>query len=150
MRDIPLDGGWINILCSPVNKMPPCITIHWIMVGCTDEVPVVPAHMAMVGIPMYLFISSEKGLENYVPNRSPNINPASPVKSKGNEYLTKETKIEICVSVSARPKPKSQILISVSAGPQFLIYPKIRPKFLIFLKSGRNSLPIQTVGNISI
>ena len=40
--------------------------------------------------------------------------------------------------VSAKPKPKSLFL--VSTWLKFLIEPKLRPKFLIYPKSGQNSL----------
>ena len=55
--DIPLEGGWINIVCSVrADRNPPkaCIFIHKVRAGCSGGAPIAE-HMALVSRGIYFF-----------------------------------------------------------------------------------------------
>ena len=55
--DIPLEGGWINILCSvcaDLNPPKPCIFIHKVRAGWGWGAPIAE-HMTLVSWRIYLF-----------------------------------------------------------------------------------------------
>ena len=64
--DIPLNGGWINILCSVGssfrNPPKPCIFIHKVRAGCGGGAPIAK-HMALVSWKIYLSLESIYCLE---------------------------------------------------------------------------------------
>ena len=54
--DIPLEGGWINIVCSvraDCNSPKPCIFIHKVRAGCSGGAPIAE-HMTLVSYGIYL------------------------------------------------------------------------------------------------